>query len=192
MSNAKVIQLKLSLKGRPLRTFTFDQDLITIGRDPDSDVFLDNPGISRKHVTIMRTPGGYYALQDMKSSNGTFMNGKRVQREYLTATDEIRVGKYTLGVDYAEDRRVAAGAEDDPIPTPGHTTMLSREELNRLIEQQQREREPKTDAQEGAPDLKLVESAPPSPSPGSWWASPHTWTALVAGTVFGLILSRWF
>ena len=56
MSNAKVIKLQLSLKGRPLRTFTFDQDLITIGRDPESDVFLDNPGVSRKHVTIMRTP----------------------------------------------------------------------------------------------------------------------------------------
>ena len=69
---------------------------ILIGRHPDSDVFLDDITVSRKHVELLEGPTGYVA-RDTGSLNGTYVNGTRITEEQvLTSGDELQVGKFRL------------------------------------------------------------------------------------------------
>jgi hypothetical protein len=67
----------------------------TIGRAPDSDVFLDDVTVSRRHAVIERAPDGLY-IRDLESLNGTYVNRRRVERQRLTDGDEVQIGKFKL------------------------------------------------------------------------------------------------
>jgi predicted component of type VI protein secretion system len=135
MSGLRLLKIRLSLKGRPIKTYTFKQDEISVGRNPDADIFLDNPGISREHIKLEMTQRGYYAVEDLGSANGTYLNDQLVKREYLMNNDVIRVGKFSLWVSYDEDRRgsgEAGGIHASPAVFEG-TTVLSAEELEDMM-----------------------------------------------------------
>ncbi|MEW5701412.1 MAG: FHA domain-containing protein [Candidatus Zixiibacteriota bacterium] len=68
---------------------------ISIGRNSDNDVVLDNRGVSRRHATIEINPQDA-VLIDNESLNGTFVNNRRVEEEILKDEDVITIGKYTL------------------------------------------------------------------------------------------------
>ncbi len=71
-------------------------DVYTIGRQQSCDIHIDNLGISRVHARIMRQGDGYI-VEDLKSSNGTFVNAERIQApRKLTNGDQITIGKYTI------------------------------------------------------------------------------------------------
>ena len=67
-----------------------------IGRDPNSDIYLDSPQVSARHAEIVTLSPGLYRLQDLGSSNGTFVNGQRIQSANIGASDRINLGSYTL------------------------------------------------------------------------------------------------
>jgi predicted component of type VI protein secretion system len=135
MSGLRLLKIRLSLKGRPIKTYTFKKDMITVGRNPDADIFLDNPGVSREHFKLEMTPRGYYAVEDLGSANGTYLNDQPVKREYLMNNDVIRVGKFSLWVSYDEDRRGSRSSSifnASPAVFEG-TTVLSAEEIDEMI-----------------------------------------------------------
>lgn len=70
-------------------------DRATIGRHPDSDFFLDDVTVSRRHAEV-RHEGGGFTLKDNGSLNGTYVNGERVEVRELHHGDEIRIGKYVI------------------------------------------------------------------------------------------------
>lgn len=74
---------------------TLDADKVTIGRHPDSDIFLDDITVSRRHAEIHRTPVGYDVV-DAGSLNGTYINRALIERSPLTDGDELQVGKFKL------------------------------------------------------------------------------------------------
>ena len=76
-------------------SYRLDQPKTTIGRHPDSDVFLDDITVSRRHVTIERDDNGY-VLHDVGSLNGTYVNKKRVDESPLRYGDEVQIGRYRL------------------------------------------------------------------------------------------------
>ena len=76
-------------------TFLIDQDLTTLGRMPESDVFLDDVTVSRKHAEIRRADGRF-AVHDVGSLNGTYVNMQRVDDTELADEDEIQIGKFKL------------------------------------------------------------------------------------------------
>lgn len=76
-------------------TFLLDQDLTTAGRSPDSDLFLDDVTVSRRHVEIVRD-GTRFILKDAGSLNGTYVNRERVDVAELTGGDEVQIGKFKL------------------------------------------------------------------------------------------------
>ena len=82
-------------------TFLIDRDLTSVGRDPGSDVFLDDVTVSRKHAEIRRQADGFY-VHDLGSLNGTYVNRERVDLTKLASGDEIHVGRYRLAF-YAAD-----------------------------------------------------------------------------------------
>lgn len=123
-----LLKVRVSLKGRPVRTYTFNKKTVMIGRDPTSDIFLDNTGISRSHARIERTPGGYQ-IEDLGSANGTFINDRQIRKDYLGHDDVVRIGKFALWMGVESDRRELA---EEKAPSPGTyegTAVLSPEQL---------------------------------------------------------------
>ena len=73
--------------------YGLDRPVITIGRHPNSDVFLNNVTVSRRHAEIRRNDDGYL-LVDVGSLNGTYVNHQRVEEAQLWHGNEIQIGKY--------------------------------------------------------------------------------------------------
>jgi pSer/pThr/pTyr-binding forkhead associated (FHA) protein len=81
--------------GRVGESFALDGERMTIGRRPDSDVFLDDVTVSRDHALIVRR-GEEFHLDDLGSLNGTYVNRRRIESHHLADGDELQVGKYKL------------------------------------------------------------------------------------------------
>jgi pSer/pThr/pTyr-binding forkhead associated (FHA) protein len=81
--------------GRVGESFALDHDRMTIGRRPDSDVFLDDVTVSRDHALLVKRSGEYY-LDDLGSLNGTYVNRHRIESHRLEDGDELQVGKFKL------------------------------------------------------------------------------------------------
>ena len=81
--------------GRAGESFALERDRMTVGRRPESDVFLDDVTVSRDHAVIVRRGHEYY-LDDCGSLNGTYVNRRRIDSHRLTDGDELQVGKYKL------------------------------------------------------------------------------------------------
>ena len=75
------------------RMHDIKEDVVTVGRGPESDIFLDDVTVSRKHAEIERGERGY-RIRDVGSLNGTYVNRVRVDAVDLRNGDEIQVGKY--------------------------------------------------------------------------------------------------
>jgi pSer/pThr/pTyr-binding forkhead associated (FHA) protein len=75
--------------------FLLDTDEVTAGRHPDSDIFLDDVTVSRRHAVFRRTPEGYQVV-DVGSLNGTYVNRDRIDAIQLSGGDEVQIGKYRL------------------------------------------------------------------------------------------------
>jgi pSer/pThr/pTyr-binding forkhead associated (FHA) protein len=76
--------------------FLLDSDEISVGRHPDSDIFLDDISVSRRHGTFTRSGAGY-SVADLGSLNGTYVNRDRIDGEVaLSGGDEVQIGKYRL------------------------------------------------------------------------------------------------
>ena len=68
----------------------------TIGRHPDSGIFLDDVTVSRRHAKVIKGQQGQYVIEDMGSLNGTYLDGERVERAALREGAQIQIGKYRL------------------------------------------------------------------------------------------------
>ena len=75
--------------------FLLDQDVVNAGRHPDSEIFLDDVTVSRRHAIFNRAGDGY-TVSDVGSLNGTYVNRDRIETIALTDSDEVQIGKYRL------------------------------------------------------------------------------------------------
>ncbi len=75
--------------------YLLDEDEITVGRDPSSDILLDDSTVSRTHAVFRRINGNYSVI-DAGSLNGTYVNRQRVDSQELKNGDEIILGKFRL------------------------------------------------------------------------------------------------
>ncbi len=81
--------------GRAGESFEVDGDRMTIGRRPDSAIFLDDVTVSRDHALMVRR-GSDWFIDDCGSLNGTYVNRERIDSRCLRDGDELQVGKYKL------------------------------------------------------------------------------------------------
>ncbi|HVF05892.1 MAG TPA: FHA domain-containing protein [Frankiaceae bacterium] len=75
--------------------FLLDNDVTTAGRHPESDIFLDDVTVSRRHAEFRRE-GGRFVLRDVGSLNGTYLNRERIDETELSGGDEVQIGKFRL------------------------------------------------------------------------------------------------
>ena len=90
ISNPKIISLNNAIEGQVV---VLGMGTTSIGRSPDNDIHLTEDRISRKHSQIAFGPGGY-ALYDLNSENGTYVNGNRIREHFLSDGDIVMVGTY--------------------------------------------------------------------------------------------------
>lgn len=76
--------------------YALDGDVTTIGRHPDSGIFLDDVTVSRRHAEVRRGEGGLFLLADAGSLNGTYVDGERIEEVALREGAQVQVGKYRL------------------------------------------------------------------------------------------------
>jgi pSer/pThr/pTyr-binding forkhead associated (FHA) protein len=76
--------------------YLLGETVVRAGRHPESDIFLDDITVSRRHVEISPTDGGAYSLRDEGSLNGTYVNRERIDEVRLSPGDEVQIGKFKL------------------------------------------------------------------------------------------------
>ena len=75
--------------------FLLDKDVTTAGRHPESDIFLDDVTVSRRHAEFRRTSAGF-EVRDVGSLNGSYLNRERIESTSLAGGDEVQIGKFRL------------------------------------------------------------------------------------------------
>jgi hypothetical protein len=87
--------LVISRASQPEQVIVWDTVKIRIGRHFEQDIILENPEVSREH-TLLRRDGEKYVAEDLKTANGTFVNGEGIRSRALAPNDRIQIGEWTF------------------------------------------------------------------------------------------------
>ncbi len=109
-------RLILSLDGQTLAEYNMTKERYTVGRLPDNDIRIDNAAVSGHHSLIINILNDSF-LEDLNSTNGTYVNGKLIKKHALQHDDVITVGHHQLR--YVDDR-----AADEPSDDEFEKTMV--------------------------------------------------------------------
>ena len=126
-----MFRITLSMAGSVVKKYPFtDKTSITVGRDPDCDISIDNVAVSRRHCTLQEADGEW-VLEDLQSGNGTYVGGERISRRPLSSGESFVIGKYTLLFETLSDAEAAVDARTIRS-TPTLTGRSSRLSFPRL------------------------------------------------------------
>lgn len=115
-------KLLLKFSGMVLKDIPLDKPQITIGRKMDNDVVIDNLAVSGHHARVVEEKGTYF-IEDTGSTNGTFLNETKIQKQRLQPGDQIRVGKHMLI--YEDETATAKPKPVSAIVLDGDKTVLA-------------------------------------------------------------------
>ncbi|HWP94415.1 MAG TPA: FHA domain-containing protein [Gammaproteobacteria bacterium] len=102
-------KLTVTLDGAVVAEYNLEKERYTIGRLPDNDIHLDNLAVSGHHALIINILNDSF-LEDLNSTNGTYVNGKLIKKHALQNGDVITIGKHQLK--YTSERAAAGASED--------------------------------------------------------------------------------
>ena len=127
MKSALNGKIRVTLRtGQTDQSLSFDKPTLTLGRAPDSDVFISDSKVSKKHISIV-FENGFIKIKDLSSSNGTFVNGHRIiANNYILVTEDdvIRVGNIDSSLKIKYEPRPEKVAPPEFIPAdPDKNTM---------------------------------------------------------------------
>lgn len=103
------------------QVFTINSNEFTLGRHPDNDGCVDDQGISRYHAKITRRDNTLYAVEDLKSSNGTYVNGAQVERAELHNGDTLQLGprvSFRFSIASSAEERVMRQLYESSVKDP--------------------------------------------------------------------------
>jgi hypothetical protein len=121
-------RLTLQFEDRVLKQYDVGR-MATIGRLADNTITIDSPAVSSHHACVFRD-GQNLAVEDLQSTNGTFVNGKRVSRQVLQHGDVVQVGRHQLVLDQTGGADPAAPGEDEvAIASGGETVFIDKRTL---------------------------------------------------------------
>src|SRR5436309_8067974 len=114
-----MIKLTLTEKNGEPRLLTFDKDEITIGRVSGNDIVLANGNVSKRHSRFTVKSPGQIEVADLKSTNGTYVNGRKIGGPMLlSASDRVYVGDFLISIDLGGGAAAFDGIPGD-VPTAG-------------------------------------------------------------------------
>jgi len=101
-----MLKISLKLKDKELKTLETDKAEISIGRNENNDIHINNLGASKNHARIFRR-NAEYIIEDLKSTNGTLMNNERIITAKLSGNDVVTIGKHNLYISIQDGRDVS-------------------------------------------------------------------------------------
>jgi hypothetical protein len=108
-------KLVVSLDGVVIKEVQITKDKTTLGRRPYNDIVIDNLAVSGEHA-VLQMVGADVFIEDLNSTNGTYINGKAIKKQLLTHNDTVEIGKYKIkylvedGTDYEKTMIMKPGA----------------------------------------------------------------------------------
>jgi pSer/pThr/pTyr-binding forkhead associated (FHA) protein len=115
-------KLVVSLDGVVIKEVQITKDKTTLGRRPYNDIVIDNLAVSGEHA-VLQMVGSDVFIEDLNSTNGTYINGKAIKKQLLTHNDTVEIGKYKIkylvdeGTDYEKTMIMKPGAVAPGQPT---------------------------------------------------------------------------
>jgi hypothetical protein len=112
-------KLVVSLDGVVIKEVQITKDKTTLGRRPYNDIVIDNLAVSGEHA-VLQMVGADVFIEDLNSTNGTYINGKAIKKQLLTHNDTVEIGKYKIkylvdeGGDYEKTMIMRPGATASP------------------------------------------------------------------------------
>lgn len=97
-----MIRLALMFKDKVLKKIETEKSEITIGRSSNTDIQIDNLAVSNQHARLIKQKG-QYVIEDLNSTNGTFLNNEKISKAILKHNDIVGVGKHTLMINLNEE-----------------------------------------------------------------------------------------
>jgi pSer/pThr/pTyr-binding forkhead associated (FHA) protein len=88
-------KLVVSLDGVVIKEVQITKDKTTLGRRPYNDIVIDNLAVSGEHA-VLQMAGADVFIEDLNSTNGTYINGKAIKKQLLTHNDTVEIGKYKI------------------------------------------------------------------------------------------------
>ncbi len=116
-------KLVVSLDGVVIKEVQITKDKTTLGRRPYNDIVIDNLAVSGEHA-VLQMVGADVFIEDLNSTNGTYINGKAIKKQLLSHNDTVEIGKYKIkylvedGTDYEKTMIMKPGATT-PAAAPG-------------------------------------------------------------------------
>ena len=143
-------KLVVSLDGVVIKEVQITKDKTTLGRRPYNDIVIDNLAVSGEHA-VLQMVGADVFIEDLNSTNGTYINGKAVKKQLLAHNDTVEVGKYKIkfmvedGTDYEKTMIMKPGAMSAGAAPPAtrlraapRASVASRRRLRRRPQRQRR------------------------------------------------------
>lgn len=126
-------KLVLTFNGETIREYELDQEVMTIGRKADNDIHIDNLAVSGNHAKILTILNDSF-IEDLGSTNGTFINGEKITKHALRNGETIVIGKHELK--YVNEAADAGGGdyEKTMIIRPDAAGMPEQEEADKKLE----------------------------------------------------------
>ncbi len=120
-------KLVVSLDGVVIKEVQITKDKTTLGRRPYNDIVIDNLAVSGEHA-VLQMVGSDVFIEDLNSTNGTYINGKAVKKQLLAHNDTVEVGKYKIkfmvddGTDYEKTMIMKPGSMAPGASAGGYTS----------------------------------------------------------------------
>jgi len=121
-----MLKITLQLGDKVLATYETDNDDLSIGRSASNDIRIDNLAVSSRHAKIRKVMNTYL-IEDLKSTNGTFVNEKQIDRYELIDGDRVTIGKHSLLFS------ISTGSRQSPFD-PDKTMILDTEKQRELLD----------------------------------------------------------
>lgn len=137
-------KLVVSLDGVVIKEVQITKDKTTLGRRPYNDIVIDNLAVSGEHA-VLQMVGADVFIEDLNSTNGTYINGKAIKKQLLTHNDTVEIGKYKIkylvdeGGDYEKTMIMRPGATppafspSGPSPLGGAAGMGSQPAVIKVL-----------------------------------------------------------
>ncbi len=121
--------INVSLDSKLIERVRLDKEKISIGRDSDNDIYINNLAISRYHARILVENEKIF-IEDLESSNGTYLNGKKTNHSEINEQDTILIGKYKINIENKTPRET----QDSSAFLEDSTVMVDNDTRNKLLE----------------------------------------------------------
>ena len=112
----------VSIDGVVIKEVQLSKDRTTLGRRPYNDIVIDNLAVSGEHAVLLMNGNEVY-LEDLNSTNGTYVNGKAVKKQLLQNADTVEIGKYKIkyvneapGAGFEKTMIIKPGSTPPPVP----------------------------------------------------------------------------